>query len=386
MLRRLLYPLKTNSFFLFGARGVGKSTLIREVFRGNEVFELDLLDPLEQEQVAFALPEVLARIKAQVLQQKWIFIDEIQKAPKLLDSVQKLIDRDNGRFILTGSSARKLKRGAANLLGGRAYTYNLFPFVSSELKDKFDLNQYLAFGGLPKTWLISSPEERVLYLRSYVNTYLKEEIAEEQIVRKLEPFRKFLQVAAQASGTILNYSAIARDVGVSDQTVRTYFDILEETLLGFHLPPFGRSIRKAQGKSHKFYLFDSGVIRALKRTIDQPFNESTYEYGILFEHFVIGEIRRRAEYLFKDFSYSYLRTPHGKEIDLIVERPGRKTCVIEIRSSLSIKEEHIKTLENLGADIGEVDLILISRDPHPKRFGNVTCLPWDQGIDMVLGG
>ena len=198
--------------------------------------------------------------------------DRIQKAPKLLDSVQKLIDRDNGRFILTGSSARKLKRGAANLLGGRAYTYNLFPFVSSELKDKFDLNQYLAFGGLPKTWLISSPEERVLYLRSYVNTYLKEEIAEEQIVRKLEPFRKFLQVAAQASGTILNYSAIARDVGVSDQTVRTYFDILEETLLGFHLPPFGRSIRKAQGKSHKFYLFDSGVIRALKRTIDQEYS------------------------------------------------------------------------------------------------------------------
>ncbi len=341
---------------------------------------------MEQEQVAFALPELVARIKAQLALQRWIFIDEIQKAPKLLDTVQKLIDQNNGRFILTGSSARKLKRGAANMLGGRAYTYNLFPFVSSELGGLFDLNQHLAFGGLPKTWSIQSPEERVLYLRSYINTYLKEEIAEEQIVRKLEPFRKFLQVAAQASGTILNYSAISRDVNVSDQTVRTYFDILEETLLGFHLPPYERSLRKAQGKAHKFYLFDTGVIRALRRTIDQPFNESTYEYGILFEHFVIGEIRRRAEYLFKDFSYSYLRTPYGMEIDLIVERPGRKTCVIEIKSSTSVKEEHTKNLTHLGPDFGDAELLIISRDPHPKRFGKISCLPWEQGIEMVVGG
>lgn len=272
------------------------------------------------------------------------------------------------------------------MLGGRAYTYNLFPFVSSELGELFDLNQHLAFGGLPKTWSIQSPEERVLYLRSYINTYLKEEIAEEQIVRKLEPFRKFLQVAAQASGTILNYSAISRDVNVSDQTVRTYFDILEETLLGFHLPPYERSLRKAQSKADKFYLFDTGVIRALRRTIDQPFNESTYEYGILFEHFVIGEIRRRAEYLFKDFSYSYLRTPYGKEIDLIVERPGRMTCVIEIKSSTSVKEEHTKNLTHLGPDFGDVELLIISRDPHPKRFGKISCLPWEQGIEMVVGG
>lgn len=384
MLRRLLNPLKSNSFFLFGARGVGKSTLIKELFKDEDFFEVDLLDPFQFEQASFALPELLARINIQVDQKKYIFIDEIQKVPRLLDVAQSLIDRKDARFILTGSSARKLKRGAANLLGGRAYTYNLYPLVHPELEDNFDLNTYLSFGGLPRIWKNKLSQERILYLRSYVTTYLKEEIAEEQIVRRLEPFGKFLQVAAQVSGAVLNYSNIARDVGVSDQTVKNYFQILEDTLIGFHLPAFDHSIRKAQGKSPKFYLIDPGIVRTLCRTIDQPLHESTYEYGKLFEHFIIGEIRRLAEYQLKDYAYSFIRTSHGQEIDLIVDRPGAGIIAVEIKSSVSVTEKDTEMLQNLGADIKGAKLLVISRDPHSKRYGNVICLPWVEGVKEVV--
>jgi len=236
MIRRLLIPLKSNSFFLFGARGTGKSTLINTLFQDDPLLEINLLDPTVFEQATLALNDMTARIESAIESGKWVFIDEIQKAPKLLDVAQYMMDKKKAKFILTGSSARKLKRGGANLLAGRAYSYNLHPLTSFELGELFDLDQYLSFGGLPRVWNIKTPEERVLYLRSYVTTYLKEEIAEEQIVRKLEPFARFLPIAAQSSGKIINYNNISKDVGVSDQTVKTYFQILEDTLLGFFLP------------------------------------------------------------------------------------------------------------------------------------------------------
>jgi len=237
MFRRALNPLNTNSFLLFGARRVGKSTLVKSMLGGSRTLLIDLLDPVQFEQATLGIGELMARIESwSKTGGDWVFIDEVQKAPKLLDLAQKFIDQSQLKFILTGSSARKLKRGGENFLAGRAYTYSLYPLLASELGEKFDLNQYLAFGGLPRIWGIKSANERVLYLRSYVSTYLKEEIAEEQVVRKLEPFTKFLQVAAQSSGKIVNFANIARDVGVADHTVKTYFQILEDTLIGHLLP------------------------------------------------------------------------------------------------------------------------------------------------------
>ena len=386
MFRRLLIPLTSNSFFLFGARGTGKSTLVHALLQNQPVLEIDLLSQSEFEQALLAPAELEARIEAAVNEKKWIFIDEVQKAPRILDTVQRFIDRSHAKFVLTGSSARKLKRGGANLLAGRAYQYHLYPLLSTELQSHFDLDTYLAFGGLPQIWNITENAERVLYLRSYVSTYLKQEIAEEQIVRNLEPFGRFLQVAAQSSGKIINYAKIARDVGASDQTVKTYFQILEDTLLGFFLPVFHESVRKSQGKAPKFYLFDLGILRALQRRIDQPLTDQNFAYGDLFEHFIIYEIRRRAEYAGKDFEFFFLRTDRGDEIDLIIVRPGLPRAVIEIKSSQSIRHDDVEPILRLGKDIKDAELWCLSRDPQPKQFSTLRAVHWTEGVERIVQG
>lgn len=383
MYKRLNNLTISNSFFLFGARGTGKSTLIRHKFAGTSLFEVDLLDPLQAEEALLGLSELKAKIEYAIGEGKWIFIDEVQKAPKILDVAQSLIDRKDARFIFSGSSARKLRRGAANLLGGRAYEFHLHPLTSIELAESFDLIRHLKFGGLPQAWKSSDPNDAVHYLRSYVSTYLKEEIAEEQLVRKLEPFAKFLQVAAQMSGYLLNYTKLAKDVGVSDQTVKTYFQILEDTLLGFTLMPFDRSFRKALGKTPKFYFFDTGVLRALQRTVDQPFDQNHFLYGLYFEHFLIQEIMRRAEYLGRDYRYSFLRLNDQEEIDLIIDRPGRAEVLVEIKSTAKIKQEHADVLLSLADDFPTSELYVLSNDPEPKSFGRVKCVHWSM-LDRLL--
>ena len=195
---------------------------------------------------------------------KWILIDEIQKNPKLLDVIHSLSSDKKIKFILTGSSARKLKRGSANLLAGRAFKYVCHPLTHLELETEFKLQEVLQFGALPEIFSLSIDEKKD-YLRAYVETYFKEEIVAEQIVRKLRPFKIFLTVAAQMNGRILNINKIAHDVGVDHATVQNYFEILEETLVGFLLEPFHESVRKRQRKASKFYYFDLGVVRALKK-------------------------------------------------------------------------------------------------------------------------
>ncbi len=380
MLSRLCNPLISNSFMLFGARGTGKSTLVNALLLQLNPLVINLLEAVQIESALFALPELEARIEAAVKSGRWIFIDEIQKAPRLLDVAQRLIDDKGALFAISGSSARKLRRGGANLLAGRAYSFELYPLTSVELADRFDLDTHLSYGGLPTIWNTADQRERSLYLRSYVTTYLKEEISEEQIVRKIEPFSRFLQVAAQSSGKIINYSKIAKDVGVSDQTVKTYFQILEDTLLGTILPPYHRSIRKAQGQSPKFYFFDTGVIRALNRQLDRPLSDETYNYGLLFEHFVIHEIQRRAAYAERDWAFSFIRTADDQELDLIIDRPGMSTVVVEIKSTTRVRSEDSVVAARLGKDIPNSQIVVLSRDLEPKRYGAVTCMHWRDGI------
>lgn len=192
-----------------------------------------------------------------------IIIDDIQKVPKLLDFVHHLIEDTNKKFILTGSSARKLKHGGANLLAGRAFVYNLHPFTNIEVNDHFQINDFLRWGMLPKIFEYDADDKKQMFLEAYTNTYLKEEVWEEQYIRELDPFRHFLEVAAQGNGNIINFSNIARDVGVGAQIIQKYFSILEDTLLGFFLNSFQHSFRKRLSKSPKFYFFDPGVVRTL---------------------------------------------------------------------------------------------------------------------------
>jgi predicted AAA+ superfamily ATPase len=202
-------------------------------------------------------------------------------------------------------------------------------------------------------------------------------------VRKLEPFRRFLYVAAQMSGKIINHSKIAREVGVSSPTVQSYFQILDDTLLGITLDSYHKSVRKSQKESPKFYFFDTGVVRSLRNTLTLGLQPQTYNYGELFEHFVINEIYRLQHYLKKDFRLFYLCTKSGLEIDLIIERPGLKTVLIEIKSTNNITEEKIKPLKKLSKDIPDSVSYCFSLDKIPKKFDNVSCLFWQNGLTEI---
>lgn len=285
-----------------------------------------------------------------------------------------MIGKTKIQFILSGSSARKLKRGAANLLAGRAFVFYLYPFTALELGHRFQLNKALSYGLLPQQFHFDEDSDKKEYLKAYALTYIKEEIQMEQIVRKLSPFRKFLEIAAQMNAKVVNYSKIARDVGVDTTTVQNYYSILEDTLIGFYLNPYHTSIRKSQRLSPKFYLFDTGVCRALRGTIDVPLLPQTYEFGEAFEHFIILEIMKLAEYNRKSWKYSYLLTKDGTEIDFIIDRPGERTVCIEIKSSGRVTEGDVRNLIRLGADIPHSVLYCFSQDPRRKKIQNVMCL------------
>jgi len=387
MLRRHLNILLSHSFFLFGARGVGKTKLIHEILPGSKTLFLDLLDPNDFDRLALE-PALLERIIADLPSgTEWVAIDEIQKLPALLDIVHRNIESEHRKkFALTGTSARKLKRGNANLLAGRAFAYSLYPFTHLELGESFDIDSALRWGTLPMAVLSSSEEEKELYLRTYVQTYLREEIQIEQLIRKLEPFRKFLQVAAQSSGKIINHNKIASDIGVSDKTVKSYFQILEDTLIGFYLEPYHKSIRKRQGLTPKFYLFDCGVRRALLGLLRLDIHSSTYEYGNLFEHFIILELKRLCEYERNDFQFYYLRTKDDAEIDLIIERPGKRTIIAEIKSTNKVTQADTTSLGTFARAMSDVEAICISQDSRAQRFSSLRALPWRQAIQEIVFG
>ena len=383
MYSRLLQATRRSSFFLFGARGTGKTTWIRDAFKPAASLYLDLLDP-ETEDLYRRTPSRLEQqVRALPGSVQWILIDEVQRAPRLLDVAHRLIETTGKHFVLTGSSGRKLGRGASNLLAGRAFVHNLYPLTALELKDEFDLDDALRWGTLPRVYSLDTDEDRQAYLRAYALTYLKEEIVAEQIVRRLDPFRLFLEVAAQSNGTIVNYTNIARDVGADPKTVMSYFGILEDTLVGFLLPAFHRSIRKQQRVNPKFYFFDPGVKRALDRTLDVPLNTGTYEYGRAFEHFVITQIVHLAQYRCPDWRFSYLQTGAGVEIDLVIERPGLPTAIVEIKSSERVDERDIRSLSRFIGDFPEPLALCLSRDHSRMQIEGVLCVHWREALEEL---
>ena len=387
MIPRLINCSKTKSFFLFGGRATGKSCYLlkqwSKQFRKSDLFWIDLLEPEKEREFNLRPFRLTEQISALKKKPKFVVIDEVQKAPQLLDVAHYLIQKHNIKFALTGSSVRKLKQGSANLLAGRAFLYKLFPFTFIELKDKFELKSILQFGSLPEIFNLNLKKDKVRYLHSYIHTYLKEEIVSEQIIRNIKPFRYFLEVAGQCNGNILNYSKIAREAGIDYKSCKRYFEILEDTLLGFHLPCFSMSIRKQQNKASKFYLFDLGVARALAGLIDVKIQPANYSFGQSFEHFVIAEIYRLNEYFETHYKMSYFRSKDGLEVDLILQK-GQKKILIEIKSTDKALSHDLKSLKLVKKDIPKSSAFLLSLDKTARKKDGIFILHWQSALKKIF--
>lgn len=382
---RLLQLPLNRSFFLFGARNTGKSTLLKHLFDGQNALWIDLLAPDLEEKYSREPMRFKQEVLALEEDVRYVIIDEVQKLPKLLDIVHQLIESTHKIFIMTGSSARKLKHGGANLLAGRAFVYNLYPFSSLELGKDFDLDAALHWGTLPAVVdKMQSASDKTHFLQAYAQTYLKEEIWVEHFIRKIDPFRKFLEVSAQCNGQILNFSNISKDVGVDDKTIKQYFSILEDTLMGFLLEPYEGSFRKRLQAKPKFYFFDTGVCRALSRMLSVPLKKSTSYYGDVFEHFIILECVRLANYYYPEYRFSYLKTKNDVEIDLIVERPGKKLLCIEIKSSENVGEDKLSSFANLVKDLENAEAICISQETRARKIGDIMVLPWKDALEKYF--
>ena len=384
MFRRLLNISKTNSFFLFGARGTGKSTWTKtQLSNAFEPIEL-LLDEVEQRYLH--RPDLLSSdlaAKYVTNAKEWIVIDEIQKVPKLLDVIHHEIEKNKRKFVLTGSSARKLKRNFANLLAGRAFVKYLFPLTSVELDQSFDLDFCLHWGSLAKIFSVETDEDRALFLRAYAQTYLKEEILLEQLIRNGQSFRDFMLIAALENGNTLNFSKMAKDIGVDTKTIQNFFSIMEDTLVGFFLPAFHRPIRKSQLQRPKFYLFDPGVKRAMEGTLKAQIVPRTQEYGRAFEHWIILEFFRINSYTEADFRMSHYQEVKGGEIDLLLTR-GRETWAIEIKSTDRIDTGEVEKLAKLSKVIGAKRTFYISQDRQKSIYQQVTCLHWQDALREIF--
>lgn len=390
MLERIANLPKSHSFFLFGPRGSGKTWLVNQLFSEQNSLKINLLSSVVYDRYLMR-PDLLKSVVDELSSNKlWVIIDEIQKVPALLDVVHEIIEdrkfnqKPDVHFVLTGSSARKLRRGQANLLAGRAIEKYLFPLSPFEIGESFNLDNALNWGLLPESYLANDNIFRMEYLVTYVQTYLKEEIIAEQVIRKLEPFRRFLQIAAQSNGKIINYQNIADDVGTSNITVQSYFQILEDTLIGFYLPSYHRSVRKAQRQAPKFYLIDNGISRALARTLESRLLPHTKEFGNAFENFVVTEVYKLTKYFKPMWEISYLRTQHDLEIDLILDRPGSKTALIEIKSSAQVQDRDLKSLLQLRDEFQDPELFCLSNDPIERLENGIRILPWRKGL-LELG-
>ena len=316
----------------------------------------------------------------------WIVIDEVQKVPSLLSHVHGLIENQKLRFALSGSSARKLRRAGADMLAGRAFEYHLYPLTHEELGEDFDLDGALNWGALPKVRSYSDDQDKREFLNAYTSTYIREEIKEEQLVRKLPPFLQFLEVAAQNNGTILNFSKQAREAGTDSHAIERYYEILLDTWMGFLLPPFHRSVRKQQTQKSKFYWFDTGVKRAFERSLRTPLGGHGTGYGRAFEHFIILECIRLNDYKRCDYKFSFLRTKDDLEIDLVVERPGKPLLLIEIKSASQVDSHRLGKLKKLKEDLDPCEFWIISQEKFARQLTDqegahwVTLLPWREGL------
>jgi predicted AAA+ superfamily ATPase len=373
--RYLQNKLPESSFFLFGPRQVGKSTLLHSE---KPHLTIDLLDP--ELQLSYNKSPNLLRQQLDDLapgENQKILIAEIQRVPKLLDIVHAVMEqRPELLFILCGSSARKLRRGASNLLGGRALYRAMHPLTLNELADDFNLQWVLAYGSLPKIYSTLKQKkitEAQDLLRAYGINYLREEIKAEALVRNLQGFQNFLDIAVSQYGEQINFSSVSRDCQVALSTVREYYSILEDTLIGFFLYPYLKSQRKRMSHQPKFYFFDNGVTRSLLGSLQDSPNAA--ERGRLFEQWILQEIIRLNDYQQKDWKLAFWRTSHGAEVDLLISRGTRLLYAIECKFTKQLSTSHLSGLRSFHEEHTEVPCFIVAPVNQPARLSFARVLP-----------
>lgn len=364
--------LRKKSFFLLGPRATGKSYLIRSQL-GSRALVIDLL----QSDLYLRLAANPGLLEAMVGDRRgpeaWVVIDEIQKLPGLLDEVHRLIETRRLRFLLTGSSARKLRRGQANLLAGRAWTAHLHPLAFPEVP-RFSLSRYLRWGGLPPVVESEEPAEE---LRAYVRTYLYEEVQAEGLVRRLPHFSRFLTTAALTNGRMLNFAQIASDAEVPAATVREYYHLLEDTLVGFLLPAWTKSARRKAITTARFFFFDTGVTHALAGT--ETLDRNSDLYGRSFEQWVGMELRAYLDYRRRTDGLAYWRSVHQHEVDFVV---GDHTAV-EAKATRKVTPRDLRGLQALAEEGVVRRLLCVSEDSIEARHGEIRCLPWQTFVQEL---
>lgn len=363
--------LKNRSYFLFGPRATGKSFLIHDQLANG----IPIIDLLEHELYLrlSSNPGELETIIRAYEHHEVVVIDEVQLIPALLNEVHRLIEKYHIRFLLTGSSARKLRRNQANLLAGRARQAELFPLSFAEISD-FNLNKYLQYGGLPLVHLSNEPQEE---LYAYVNTYLKEEIQAEALVRQLPSFTRFLHFSALTSGQLLNFASVGSDAGIPPSTIREYYHILEDTFIGFMLPAWTKSVKRKAISKAKFYYFDLGVKNILAKI--KALDPQSDLYGQAFEHFIALEIRAYISYRRKHLEFHYWQAKNGPEVDFII---GDETA-IEVKTAERIQNKHLKGLKYLAEEKICQRYILVSHDKLKRKIENIEVMHWREFLELL---
>lgn len=357
--------LEHKSILLLGPRRTGKSSFLKKQIKPD--LYINLLETETYSQFAYNPSLIKKIIKPQ---HKIICIDEIQKLPTLMDEVHSLIEtHSNKKFILTGSSAKNLKKSHTSLMAGRARQIPFFPFTYNEVKNKnFNLTKFLHYGGLPEAYLSKDPWEE---LKDYAGTYLTEEIQTSAFVRKIENYARFLKSAALSSGELLNFENLASDAMVPSRTIKDYYQLLEETLIGYNLPAFRKKDSRKEVAISKFYFFDNGVLNSFVGR--KSLNTKTTAYGNLFEHFIFHEIYAYKKLTRQDWELEFWRTHAKDEVDFIL---GRGEVIIEVKSASTVKKEHLHGLKKFQADNKTKRALLVCQIDSKKIIDGIEIYPW----------
>lgn len=370
--RKQIFPDSENeSFFLWGARQTGKSTLLKSEFPDALWFDLLLSEEYER---LLRRPSIIRETVLALDEPQTVIIDEIQRIPELLNEVHWLIVNRGTRFILSGSSPRKILRSDTNLLGGRALRYELYPLVSAEIPD-FDLLKALNHGLLPRHYLAQNARR---LLSAYVGNYLRDELIREASIRNIGVFSRFLEAAAFSNAEMVNYSNIATDCGVSSHTIKSYFQILEETLLGRFVQVYQKKPKRRVIQAPKFYFFDVGLVNHLLKRRNIEFKSEAF--GHAFEHFIYQELYAHSHYSGQDYDISYWRTASQLEVDFIL---GRHEVAIEVKGSNNISGRHLNGLLAFKEEYSVKKSILVCTEPRPRLLNGVHILPWQDFLEQL---
>ena len=364
-----------KSIFLFGPRQTGKTALLKHLFPEAPFINLLLYDVFfKYSQRPHLLRDELKSMHD--VKEQPVIIDEIQKLPVLLDEIQNLIESEGLNFILTGSSARKLKRSGHNLLGGRARVRHLHPFVFPELPD-FDLLRIINYGALPSVYFSDDPEEDLI---AYCGLYLREEIQAESAVRKIELFSRFLQIAGLVNAQLVNYESVASDAGIPSMTVREYFTILEDTDIGMMVKPYKKAVHRKSVGMAKFYLFDVGVANVIAGR--KSIRPATELFGNAFEHYIFTELSAWLHYTKDRRPLTFFRDKTGAEVDFVIG----DDIAIEVKGTELVAEKHLKGLKLFSEYAKVKKSIVVSLDSRPRKQGDINILPYKIFLELLWGG